>query len=299
MTKVISVVNQKGGVGKTTTCVNLGAALAQKSFKVLLVDLDPMGSLSGWLMDEPSGNGTGTGDLLRGTIGFLEAIKKSDALDLDFIPAGKHLSDIVLLENIDPFILGERLGNWVEKYDFVIIDCAPSSNVLIANALLASDSIIIPIQTETLPLKSGIKFLQWLGEFKSEYNTSVNILGILPCMFDSRTRLSLQILDSMKNSEHLGPLVFETVIRKNIRLAEAPGTRRSIFRSASRSFGANDYTSLAAEVLNRLGVKIPEQAAAITEISKASEEVILQEPAQVFVEETIETAQSQNTELRS
>jgi chromosome partitioning protein len=299
MTKVISVVNQKGGVGKTTTCVNLGAALAQKSFKVLLVDLDPMGSLSGWLMDEESGNGTGTGDLLRGTIGFLEAIKKSEALNLDFIPAGKHLSEIVLLENIDPFILGERLGNWVEKYDFVIIDCAPSANVLIANALLASDSIIIPIQTETLPLKSGIKFLQWLGEFKAEYNTSVNILGILPCMFDSRTRLSLQILESMKNSEHLGPLVFDTVIRKNIRLAEAPGMRRSIFRSASRSFGANDYNNLAIEVAYRLGINIPEESAAISDTSLATDEVVLQEPARVFIEETIESPQPQNTELRS
>lgn len=297
MTKVISVVNQKGGVGKTTTCVNLGAALAQKSFKVLLVDLDPMGSLSGWLMDEPSENGTGTGDLLRGTIGFLEAIRRSDALELDFIPAGKHLNDIALIENIDPFILGERLGNWVEKYDFIIIDCAPSSNVLISNALLASDSIIIPIQTETLPLKSGIKFLQWLGEFKAEYNTSVNILGILPCMFDSRTRLSLQILESMKNSEHLGPLVFETIVRKNIRLAEAPGMRRSIFRSASRSFGANDYTNLAAEVVKRLGINMPEVSPAIIEKSLPIEEVSLREPAQVFVEETVETAPRQNMEL--
>jgi chromosome partitioning protein len=260
MTKVIAVVNQKGGVGKTTTCVNLGAALAQKSFKVLLIDLDPMGSLSGWLSEEHSENGDGTGDLIRGTIGFYEAIKRSTDLGLDFIPAGKHLKDLVLVENLDPFILGERLGTWTDKYDFVLIDCAPSSNVLIANALLASDSIIIPVQTETLPLRSGIKFLQWLGEFKEEFNTNVEILGILPSMFDSRTRLSLQILESMKSSENLGPLVFNTVIRKNIRLAEAPGMRRSIFRSASRSFGANDYTSLAAEIVERCGMKIPETA---------------------------------------
>ena len=261
MTKVIAVVNQKGGVGKTTTCVNLGAALAQKSFKVLLVDLDPMGSLSDWLLDENTENGDGTGDLIRGTIGFFDAIKRSQDLGLDFIPAGKHLKDLVLVENIDPFILGERLGSWVEKYDFVIIDCAPSSNVLIANALLAADSLIIPIQTETLPLRSGLKFIEWLGEFKEEFNANIDILGILPCMFDSRTRLSLQILDAMKGSENLGPLVFNTVVRKNIRLAEAPGLRRSIFKSASRSFGANDYTSLAQEVMDRAGIKAPEKAA--------------------------------------
>ena len=259
MTKVIAVVNQKGGVGKTTTCVNLGAALSQKKFKVLLIDLDPMGSLSGWLIDEPSENGSGTGELLRGTIGFMETIKRSDELGVDFVPAGKTLMDIVLMEGLDPFILGERLGSWIERYDFVLIDCAPSSNVLIANALLASDSIIIPIQTETLPLKGGVKFIQWLSDFKGEYNVNVNVLGVLPCMFDSRTRLSQQILDAMKQSESLGPLVFNTVIRKNIRLAEAPGARRSIFRSASKSYGANDYTSLAVEVAQRCGIAVPEE----------------------------------------
>jgi chromosome partitioning protein len=281
MTKVIAVVNQKGGVGKTTTCVNLGAALAQKSFKVLLIDLDPMGSLSSWLIEEPSENGTGTGDLLRGTIGFLEAIKKSDELSVDFIPAGKHLNDIVLMENIDPFILGERLGSWIEKYDFVIIDCPPSSNVLIANALMAADSIVIPIQTETLPLKGGIKFLQWLTEFKTEYNANINIMGILPCMFDSRTRLSAQILDVMKQSENLGPLVFNTVVRKNIRLAEAPGQRRSIFHSASKSNGANDYASLALEVIERSGLKVPETAT---------------ENIPAFVEATLSQAETENIE---
>lgn len=258
MTKVIAVVNQKGGVGKTTTCVNLGAALAQRNFKVLLLDLDPMGSLTGWLNGEPSDNGSGSGDLLRGTIGTLETIKKNDDLGVDFIPAGKSLMDIVMMDGIDPFLLGERLGSWIERYDFVLIDCAPSSNVLIANAILASDSIIIPIQTETLPLKGGLKFIQWLGDFKAEYNVNVNILGILPCMFDSRTRLSYHILTAMKSSEFLGPLVFNSVIRKNVRLAEAPEMRRSIFRSASKSFGANDYANLAAEVTERCGVKFPE-----------------------------------------
>jgi chromosome partitioning protein len=264
MTKVIAVVNQKGGVGKTTTCVNLGAALSQKKFKVLLIDLDPMGSLSGWLLEEPSENGGGTGEILRGTIGFMETIKRSDELGVDFVPAGKNLMDMILMESLDPFVLGEKLGSWVERYDFVLIDCAPSSNVLIANALLASDSIIIPIQTETLPLKGGIKFIQWLREFKGEYNVTVNVLGVLPCMFDSRTKLSIQILETMKQSEHLGPLVFNTIIRKNVRLAEAPGAGRSIFRSASKSYGANDYASLAIEVAERCGMAIPVETSAVT-----------------------------------
>jgi chromosome partitioning protein len=257
MAKVIAVVNQKGGVGKTTTCANLGAALAQKYLKVLLIDLDPLGNLSDWLHDQPSQNGSGTGDLLRGLATFPEVTKKSEKLGVDYISAGVSLKDITLMENIDPFILKERLGDGINQYDFVIIDCAPSSNVLIANAILASDSILIPIQTENLPLRSGLKFIQWLDEFKKEYAIEVKILGVLPCMFDSRTRLSGQILEAMKGSEYLGPLVFDTVIRKNSRLAEAPGMSRSIFRSASKSNGANDYSSLAAEVMQRCGFAIP------------------------------------------
>jgi chromosome partitioning protein len=288
MAKVIAIVNQKGGVGKTTTCVNLGAALAQKSFKVLLVDLDPMGSLSSWLIEEPSENGTGTGDLLRGRIGFLEAIKKSDELAVDFIPAGNHLQDVVMMENVDPFILGERLGTWVEKYDFVIIDCPPSSNVLIANAIMAADSIIIPIQTEALPLRGGIKFLKWLTDFKTEHNANVDILGILPCMYDSRTRLSGQILETMKASEYLGPLVFDTVVRKNIRLAEAPDRRRSIFKAASKSFGANDYACLAMEVIDRSGLKLPEAMPSENTISEAAS------PAPAFVEGSADSS-AENT----
>jgi chromosome partitioning protein len=263
--------------------VNLGAALAQKLFKILLIDLDPMGSLSGWLSEEGPDDNTGAGDLMRGNVGFLEAIKHSESLEIDFIPAGRRLHEMALVENVDPFILGERLGTWVEKYDFVIIDCAPSSNVLIANALLASDSILIPIQTETLPLKSGIKFLQWLGDFKTEFNARVNILGILPSMYDSRTRLSAQILETMKNSEYLGPLIFNTIIRKNIRLAEAPGMNRSIFKGASKSFGANDYSSLALEVIERLGVKMPEADApglAIAPENHIIEQVTTAEPAE-------------------
>lgn len=270
MAKVIAVVNQKGGVGKTTTCVNLGAALVQRSFKVLLLDLDPMGSLSGWLADEPSENGSGAGDLLRGTILFPETIKRSRELDIDYIPAGGHLKDIVLTEDVDPFILADRLGDGVDDYDFVIIDCAPSSNVLIANALMAADSIIIPIQTEELPLRSGIKFVQWLNEFKSEYDKTIEILGVVACMFDSRTRLSFQILDAMKSSQYLGPLVFNTVIRKNIKIAEAPVRGRSIFRAASKSFGANDYASLAVEVIERCGLEAPKDD--VVEIAESPEQ---------------------------
>ncbi len=258
MTKVIAVLNQKGGVGKTTTCVNLGAALSEKGFNVLLLDLDPLGNMTGWLADDSGDYPVGIGELLCGESAFEETVKKASNFNIDFVPAGKNLRVILAKRYIDSYALKERLSASIEKYQFVIIDCPPSSDALVKNALLLASSLIIPIQTETLPLQSGIKFLEWLEEFKKDFNSSIDIMGILPCMFDSRTRLSNQILDAMRGSEHLGPMVFNTIIRKNIRLAETPGSGKSIFKSASTSYGANDYINLALEVITKSGYEIPQ-----------------------------------------
>lgn len=257
MSKTIAVMNQKGGVGKTTTTVNLGAALAGKSFKVLLVDLDPSGSLSNWLDGEDRDEVSGLGELIYGRASVTDVITKSDVLGLDYIPSGKNLRDVLPKGSFSIYSLNESIRELRDNYDYVIFDCPPSSDFLIGNALIASDSILIPIQTETLPLQSGIRFLDWLDSFINTQNSSVNILGILPCMFDSRTRLSNMILDTMRSSENLGPLVFDTVIRKNVRLAEIAGTGKSIFKSASSSFGAEDYENLAREVIRRTGMTVP------------------------------------------
>ena len=257
MSKTIAVMNQKGGVGKTTTTVNLGAALAGKSFKVLLVDLDPSGSLSNWLNGEDRDEVSGLGELIYGRAAITDVITKSDVLGLDYIPSGKNLRDVLPKGSFSIYSLNESIRELRDNYDYVIFDCPPSSDFLIGNALIASDSILIPIQTETLPLQSGIRFLDWLDSFINTQNSSVDILGILPCMFDSRTRLSNMILDTMRSSENLGPLVFDTVIRKNVRLAEIAGTGKSIFKSASSSFGAEDYEKLAQEVIRRTGMTVP------------------------------------------
>jgi chromosome partitioning protein len=258
MSKTIAIMNQKGGVGKTTTTVNLGAALAAKSFSVLLVDIDPSGSLSRWLGGDNQEPGEGLGEIIFGTASKDNAIKKSDVLGLDYLPAGKGLRDVLPKGSFSIYSLAESIRELKEHYDYLIIDCPPSSDFLIGNALIATDSIIIPIQTETLPLQSGIRFLDWLDSFINDQNSSVEILGILPCMFDSRTRLSNTILETMKSSENLGPLVFDTVIRKNVRLAEIAGTGKSIFKSASSSFGAEDYEKLADEVMERTGMELKE-----------------------------------------
>jgi len=258
MSNVIAIMNQKGGVGKTTTTVNLGAALANKSFKVLLVDLDPSGSLSNWLAEEDSTKTSGLGELIFGQTPVGEVIRKSEALGLDYIEAGKNLRDVLPKGSFSIYSLRECIRELKDNYDYVLFDCPPASDFLIGNALIAADSIIIPIQTESLPLQSGIRFLDWLEAFSNTQNKTINILGILSCMFDSRTRLSNRILETMKSSENLGPLVFDTVIRKNVRLAEITGSGKSIFKSASSSYGAEDYENVALEVIARTGMAIPE-----------------------------------------
>lgn len=254
MTRVIAVLSQKGGVGKTTTVVNLGTALADSAFKVLLIDLDPTGGLSEWLADGDSSRSSGVDRLVLqgGTAG--DVLRRSSTLGVDYIPSGNGLSSLSRAESFDAGALSRKMSGFRDSYDFILIDCPPSSDTFNAWALMAADSILLPIQTEALPLRAGLKFLDWLADFKTRNECRAELLGILPCMYDARTRLSKRILEAMRQSPNLGPLVFDTVIRKNTRLAELPDSGKSIFKSASTSFGAEDYSRLAKEVLGRYGI---------------------------------------------
>jgi chromosome partitioning protein len=248
MTRIIGIVNLKGGVGKTTTSVNLGAALALKGLKVLLVDLDPQKSLSTWAGVEewPS-----VGEVLTGEIEITRAIVRWNRVDCWVLPAGMDLrakADTLLNFPSREYLLRGKLET-VTDYDFILIDSAPSYELLTINAICASTELIVPLQTEILALESTIPFFETLGEIKSKFHPHLKIAGILPSMFDARTNLSKAILDQMKSSEHLGPLMFKTFIRKNIRLAETPAQGFAITRY-STSFGAEDYRNLADELLN-------------------------------------------------
>jgi chromosome partitioning protein len=284
MTRVIAVLSQKGGVGKTTTVVNLGTALADNTFKVLLIDLDPTGGMSGWLADGDLSTVSGVDKFLLqgGTVG--DVLRRSSSLGLDYIPSGNGLRSISRAESFDAGALSRRMGELKDSYDFILIDCPPSSDSLNAWALMAADSILLPIQTEALPLRSGLRFMGWLTDFKSRNGCRADILGILPCMYDARTRLSKRILEAMRKSDNLGPLVFDTVIRKNARLAELPDSGKSIFKSASTSYGAEDYSSLAREILGRYGISTPagddNSAENQAEVSNSQGETPVSEPVE-------------------
>lgn len=247
MTRIIGVVNLKGGVGKTTTCVNLGAALALYGFRVLLVDLDPQKSLTSWAAIEQWPT---VDDVLTGEVDPYKAITKWNKAKCWVMPAGRELRRVenqLLAMTEREYVLRNKL-NRVFDFDFIVIDTAPSSGLLTINAICAAQEIIIPLQTEILALESTIPFFEALGEIKKRFHPDLKIAGILPNMYDSRTNLSKTILDQMRASEHLGPLMFKTTIRKNVKVAETPSLGYAVTRY-SASYGSEDYKKLAEEIL--------------------------------------------------
>ncbi len=257
MTRIIGIVNLKGGVGKTTTCVNLGAALALKGQKVLLIDLDPQQSLTSWAgIDQwPT-----ISNVLSGETDASQAIVKWEKTGCWVIPSGEDLrlkeNQLTTLDQRE-FVMKNKL-QILEDFDYMFIDTSPSYGLLTINAICASTEIIIPLQTEILALESTIPFFDTLGDIKERFHPRLKITGILPCMFDARTRLSKNTLDQMRSSEYLGPLLFKTFIRKNVRLAETPAQGFAVTRYSS-AYGAEDYIALAEEVHSRggeLGIEV-------------------------------------------
>lgn len=252
MLRTFAVVNQKGGVGKTTTAANFAAGLAQCGKRVLMVDIDAQANLSahfGMMPDEQEGVAT-MYDVLRYGQKIESIIQPADD-NLWLAPAGLLLSaaDLELGGVIGREQLLRKALQPVESdYDYIVIDCPPSLGLLSLNGLVASSRVLVPVQSEFLALHGVRQLLDTIDQVRSAYNPSLEVGGVLICLHDSRRRLARSVADTVR--EYFGELVFDTVIRTNVALAEAPARGCSIFRYDARSTGAEDYAKLAQEVLS-------------------------------------------------
>ena len=250
MGKIIAVANQKGGVGKTTTAVNLAACLGVLEKKILLIDSDPQANASSGLGVDIDIVRLGTYQLLEHNCSAQDAIINTSAPNVDLIAA--HI-DLVAIEieliNLEEreYMLLKALQPIKELYDYILIDCAPSLGLLTLNALTASDSIIIPIQCEYFALEGLGKLLNTVKSVQKIHNKTLDIEGLLLTMYDSRLRLSNQVVEEVQN--HFNDMVFKTIIQRNVRLGEAPSFGESIINYDVNSKGASNYLSLAQEIL--------------------------------------------------
>ncbi|WP_034891587.1 ParA family protein [Gillisia sp. Hel_I_29] len=252
MGKIIAIANQKGGVGKTTTSVNLAASLGVLEKKVLLIDADPQANATSGLGIDVEQVEFGTYQLLEHSIKAEEAIIKTSSPNLDIIPS--HIDLVAIeIELVDQdereYMLKKAITHLKESYDYILIDCAPSLGLLTLNALTASDSVIIPIQCEYFALEGLGKLLNTIKSVQKIHNKELDIEGLLLTMYDSRLRLSNQVVDEVQ--KHFNEMVFTTIIQRNVRLSEAPSYGESIINYDAGSKGANNYLSLAHEIIKK------------------------------------------------
>lgn len=252
MAKIIAISNQKGGVGKSTTAINLASCLSELGKKILVVDIDPQGNTTSGFGIEKSELPHSVYDMLIGNCGVKDALLSLEYPKLDIIPSNIELSgaEIELLEFGDKeYRLKDSLALIKDDYDYIYIDCPPSLSMLTINALTAADALLIPLQCEYYALEGLALLTNTISLVKESLNPDLTIDGVLFTMFDSRTKLANQVVENVR--ENLNAYIYETIIPRNVRLAEAPSYGLPINIYDARSSGAESYKLLAQEVINR------------------------------------------------
>lgn len=252
MSEIMAIANQKGGVGKTTTTINLAAALGEKGKKVLIIDMDPQGNTSSGLGIDKDELDTTVYQLMIGDNTFDECVQKNVFDNLDVLAANVNLAGIEI-ETMDmedrSYILSNIIDKVKDQYDFIIIDCPPSLNSLTINAMTTADSVLVPIQCEYYALEGLSQLIYTINLVKDRLNPRLVINGVVFTMYDGRTNLSMQVIENVRNN--LNQTIYNTIIPRGVRLAEAPSHGLPITRYDSRSTGAKAYLALADEIIER------------------------------------------------